>query len=165
MKEGLDISEQPGNQLPASITSTLVSSTAYKFGKPTSSPLTRSVSPTILPGAYTDFYGTPSGAPCIFKTGLSCLNARVQKRKPYIREVRAVHGHPITGCWLKIGEDIKEFLNSRSVEWTSVDPVGFANAGEETPFCPLVAWIGVLPKTLPFRDAMAAAEPSRLPRD
>lgn len=31
--------------------------------------------------------------------------------------------------------------------WTSIEPVLFANAREKKPFCPLLIWVGVKPKT------------------
>lgn len=72
--------------------------------------------------------------------------------------MRPIYGHPIADSWLKIGTDIYKLLDSRSVKWTSIDPVAFANAGEKTPFCPLLIWIGVRHKTLLFDDAVAAAK-------
>ncbi|KAF9218311.1 hypothetical protein BS17DRAFT_804850 [Gyrodon lividus] len=75
----------------------------------------------------------------------------------YIREARPVYGHPTAGSWVKIGTNIYQFLGSRSVKWTSIDPVTFTNAGEKTPFFSLLMWIGVKHKTLGFDDAVAAA--------
>ncbi|KIM27485.1 hypothetical protein M408DRAFT_165369 [Serendipita vermifera MAFF 305830] len=107
--------------------------------------------------AYKDFFGMPSGAPCIYKSGPAWLEPTGPQAQRFIREARPVYGHPIADSWLKIGTDIYKYLDSRSVKWTSVDPVGFANAGEKTPFCPLLMWIGVKRKTLVFDDAVTAA--------
>ena len=54
------------------------------------------------------------------------------------------------------------FLDSRNIKWTSIDLATFANAGEKTPLCPLLIWIGVKPRTLPFDDAVAAADASKV---
>ena len=99
----------------------------------------------------------PSGAPCIYKSGPAWPERTGLEAQPYIRELRPVYGHSITNSWFDIGTDIYKCLDSRSVQWTSIDPVGFANAGEDTPFCPLLMWIGVRHKTLSFDNAVSAA--------
>ena len=99
----------------------------------------------------------PSGAPCIYKSGPAWHERQSPQAQRYIREARPVYDHPIAGSWLKIGADIYNFLDSRSVKWTSVDPVAFADAGEKTPFFRLLIWIGVKRETLPFEDAVAVA--------
>ena len=48
-------------------------------------------------------------------------------------------------------------LNPRSVNWNSIDPVAFANAGEKMPFCPLLMWIGAVCKILFYENAVDAA--------
>ncbi|KAG7451365.1 uncharacterized protein BT62DRAFT_927053 [Guyanagaster necrorhizus] len=153
----LDNSRQFGNQSRISSTSTLVSPTAYTFGKreggTDSSHLT-----DHYPAAYKDFFGMPSGAPCIYKSGPAWPECTGPQTQRFIREARPVYGHPIAGSWLKIGTEISKSLDSRGIMWTSIDPVAFANAGEKTPFCPLLMWIGVKHKTLPFDVAVAAAD-------
>ena len=111
------------------------------------------------PAAYKDFYGLPSGAPCIFKSGPAWPERTGPMEHRIIREARPAYDHPIANSWLEIGTDIHRFLDSRNVRWTSIDPVAFANANAEddTPFCPLLVWIGVQPKTLAFEDAVTAA--------
>jgi len=59
--------------------------------------------------------------------------------------------------WLEIGQLIYEHLDSRNVEWSSIDPVRFAEAGKEEVRA-LYLWIGVIPGTLAFEAARAAAE-------
>jgi hypothetical protein len=147
---------------PVSTTSAPISPIAYTFGKldlnhgsvvSGSSRLT-----DRYPAAYKDFFGMPSGAPCIYKSGPPWPEPKGPQAQRYIREVRPVYGHPIAGSWLKIGTDIYKYLDSFSVKWTSIDPVAFTNAGEKTPFCRLLMWIGVKHETLPFEDAVAAAD-------
>ncbi|KAG8891324.1 hypothetical protein FRC01_014764 [Tulasnella sp. 417] len=134
-------SKYPGHQLPISPTSN-------------SSRLT-----DRYPAAYKDFFGMPSGAPCIYKSGPAWPERKgLLEAQRFIREARPVYAHPIAGSWLKIGTDIYKFLDSSSVMWTSIDPVAFANAGEEKPFCPLLMWIGVKHESLLFDAAVAAAD-------
>ena len=109
------------------------------------------------PAAYKDFFGMPSGAPCIYKSGPAWPEHQGPQAQRCIREARPVYGHPIACSWIKIGADIYRYLDSCSVKWTSIDPVAFANAGEKTPFCPLLVWIGVKHETLEFDDAVATA--------
>ncbi|KAG7451368.1 uncharacterized protein BT62DRAFT_916395 [Guyanagaster necrorhizus] len=146
-----------GNQSPIASTSTLVPPTVYTFGKHESN-----TDPSRLtdryPAAYRDFFGMPSGAPCIYKSGPAWPERKGPGAQRFIREARPVYGHPIAGSWLKIGTDIYKSLDSRGIMWTSIDPVAFANAKEKTPFCPLLMWIGVKHKTLPFDVAVAAAD-------
>ena len=108
------------------------------------------------PSAFTDFSGIPSGAPCVYKSGPAWSERRAPESQSFIRELRPVYGHPIAASWPDIGTDIYQLLDSRSVLWTSIDPVAFANAGEKKPFCPLLIWIGVKPNLL-YGDAVAAA--------
>jgi len=42
--------------------------------------------------------------------------------------------------------------------FTAITGFGFANAGDKTPFCPLLVTIGVPPKTVEFAEAKAAAD-------
>ncbi|KAG7096384.1 hypothetical protein E1B28_003828 [Marasmius oreades] len=153
--------KQLGNQSPVSITSTLTSPTTrtlVKLGINEGSAANSSRLTDHYPDAFTDFHGTPSGAPCIFKTGPAWPKPKGPEAQPYVRELRAVNGHPITKFWPNIRANIGKCLTSRRIKWSSVDAIGFANAGEKKPFCPLLVWLGVLPNTLPFKDAKAAAE-------
>ncbi len=112
------------------------------------------------PASYTDFFGLPSSPICIYKTGPlwdTSLYSGCPEPRRCIRELRPVYGHPIAPHWEQIGEEIYLFLDSRSVEWTSIDPVAFANIGDENPFCPLLIFIGVLPQTLRLVDAVNTA--------
>ncbi|KAG0634813.1 hypothetical protein HOY80DRAFT_1012275 [Tuber brumale] len=109
------------------------------------------------PAAYKDFFGTPSGAPCIYKSGPVWPVREGPEAQRYICEAPPVYGHPIANDWLKIGTDIYQALDALDVKWTSIDPVAFANAGEKKPFCSLLMWIGVKHETLAFEAAVTAA--------
>ncbi|KAF8595172.1 hypothetical protein BDV93DRAFT_534959 [Ceratobasidium sp. AG-I] len=109
------------------------------------------------PAAYKDFFGTPSGAPCIYKSGPAWPERKGPQAQRYIREARPVYGHPLADAWLEIGTNIYRALDARGVKWTSIDPVAFADAGEKTPFCSLLMWIGVKHETLAFEDILRLA--------
>ncbi|KAG8893234.1 hypothetical protein FRB99_002117, partial [Tulasnella sp. 403] len=160
-EECVDISTQLRNQSSISTASTPVPPTAYTFGKLDSNKGSVVSDSSRLtdnyPAAYKDFFGLPSGAPCIYKSGPAWPERKGPQAQRYAREARPIYGHPIADSWLKIGADIYKLLDSRNVKWTSIDPVAFANAGEKTPFCPLLMWIGVRHETLLFDDAVAAA--------
>ena len=48
------------------------------------------------PDAFTDTYGTISGAPLVYKTGPSwSKRGGGPEAQPYVRELRSIHGHPI----------------------------------------------------------------------
>ena len=107
------------------------------------------------PNAYSDFYG--SGSPCVFKSGPDWPVRKGPQAQGIIREARPVNDHPIQNNWLSIGERIFHTLDTISVEWTSINPLAYANAGEAQPFCSLILSIGVKPHSLLYDDAVAAA--------
>ncbi|KAH7887174.1 hypothetical protein F5I97DRAFT_1936658 [Phlebopus sp. FC_14] len=99
------------------------------------------------PAAFTDFYGLPSNLPCVFKTGDAWFVPTGPEAQRLLREARPVCDHPMQDSWLEIGKLIYDYLDSCNVEWTSIDPVRFAEAGKED-VSPLHLWIGVVPGTL-----------------
>ena len=109
------------------------------------------------PGAFTDFYGLPSNPRCVFKTGDAWPVRTGPEAQRILREARPVCEHPMQARWLAIGQLIYEHLDSRDVEWSSIDPVRFAEAGEEE-VSVLHLWIGVMPGTLAFEAAKEAAK-------
>ncbi|KAG8736674.1 hypothetical protein FRC10_009052 [Ceratobasidium sp. 414] len=164
----LDVAQEgvkPGSQPPVSSTptivslaSTLVSPTAFKFDEPDADS-GRSRLTKHYPDAFTDAYGTVSGAPFVYKSGPAWPNRKGgPDARPYIREIRPVHGHPITSSWPKILRNIEAYLDGRGVKLTAITGFGFSNAGDKTPFCPLLVTIGVPPKTVAFEVAKTAAE-------
>ncbi|PWW75125.1 hypothetical protein C7212DRAFT_344986 [Tuber magnatum] len=77
----------------------------------------------------------------------------------YIREIRPLHGHPITTVWREFLKDVQAYLDAElGVKFTAIMGVGFANAKDETPFCPLLVIIGVPPNSLPFEAAKKTAD-------
>jgi hypothetical protein len=106
------------------------------------------------PKAYSDFY--PSGTPCIFKSGSDWPVRKGPQAQGIEREARPVYGHAIGPTWRSIGESIYQCLDSMSLNWTSINPLAYANAGEAKPFCSLILSIGVKPHSLLYDAAVAA---------
>ena len=108
------------------------------------------------PAAITDFYG--SGTLCLHKTGpawpVAPANAQnlVRAARPYYNPDKA----PI---WLPTLKSIVAFLDSLDVDvqWTAVDPLAYANAGQADLLCDFIVVISVNPQTLAPADAKAAA--------
>jgi hypothetical protein len=155
----LSIPKQVGNQSPVSPTDTLVFSTAFSFGDSEKIATEDVVSiETRLtdkyPNAYSDFY--PSRTPCVFKSGPEWEVRNGPQAQGIVREARPVNGHDIGRTWLSIGTRIYEYLDSNSVDWTSINPLAYANAGEAKPFCSLILSIGVKPYSLLYEAAVAA---------
>lgn len=108
------------------------------------------------PGTLSDFRGLPSHPKCIFRTG---DNWRVRggfEAQPILREARPICIHPIQDSWFGISTQIYEFLDSLDIQWSTIDPVRFAEEGGEAG--PLHLWVGVIPESLSFEDAKIAAE-------
>ncbi|KAG9012553.1 hypothetical protein FRB90_006610 [Tulasnella sp. 427] len=138
------------NHSPISPTNALVSPTAGTFPKKASR-LTDKYA-----NAYTDFYG--SGTPCIFKTGPAWHKREGLDARGIVREPRPIYRHAIGPTWLSIGKNIYQNLDSMDIQWTSINPLAYANAGEAKPFCSFVVVIGVKPYSLLYDAAVAAAE-------
>ena len=147
--------KQAGNQ-----SDTLVSLTAFSSGK-----LERMATDDIVsmaktrltdkyPNAYSDFY--PSRTPCVFKSGPDWPVRNGPQAQGIEREARPVYGHAIGPTWRSIGESIYQYFDSISLEWTTVNPLAYANAGEAKPFCSLILSIGVKPHSLLYDAAVAA---------
>ncbi|KAH6911552.1 hypothetical protein BKA70DRAFT_1559933 [Coprinopsis sp. MPI-PUGE-AT-0042] len=118
------------------------------------------------PEAFCDFYGTPSGAPCLYRTG-----APWSAPKPgpemfrHRREMRPVHNHPIKPHWIGFLRSAETYLLSVDIRFNAIAGVAMSNkdrcmADEGTVglFSPLVVLIGLAPCSVTFQEAKAAAE-------
>lgn len=106
--------------------------------------------------AYTDFFG--SNTPCIYKTGPSWPIAVGPESQKIIRAARPVYyDHPFAPIWLETAWSIVAKLDNLQVNWNTVNPLAYANAGEAALICDFVITIGVEPESLAFNDAVAAA--------
>lgn len=73
------------------------------------------------------------------------------------KELRPSGNHPIKAVWEdKLGPQIYNILESKGVQWTSIDLHRIGFAGER--FAPVDVWIGVKPNTLSGIDGLAVAE-------
>lgn len=107
------------------------------------------------PQAYSDFY--PSRTPCVYKTGPAWEVRTGPQAQGIVREARPVYRPNIAPSWASILQRIYEHLDSMGVDWTSINPLAYANEGEAKPFCPFVISVGVTPRSLAYEDAVAAA--------
>jgi hypothetical protein len=106
--------------------------------------------------AYSDFYGR--GTPCVFKTGPDWpVRKGPQAHGKIVREPRPIYRHAIQPTWVSIGTHICDELESLGVQWTSINPLAYANPGDAKPFCPIIISVGVKPHSLVYEDAVAAA--------
>ncbi|KAG8694292.1 hypothetical protein FRC09_009945 [Ceratobasidium sp. 395] len=105
--------------------------------------------------ALTDFFG--SGTPCIFKTGPAWPIATGLESQKIVRAARPIHNHPIAPIWLDTARAIVARLDLLQVNWNTVNPLAYANAGEAALICDFVITIGVQPGSLAYADAVAAA--------
>ncbi|KAH6902435.1 hypothetical protein BKA70DRAFT_1567883 [Coprinopsis sp. MPI-PUGE-AT-0042] len=84
------------------------------------------------PEAFADFYGTPSRAPCVYKTG------PVWPAPPphpggwgTRREMRPVYDdHPIASVWDELLEATAKYLDASSIPFSAIAGFGMANKGE-----------------------------------
>jgi hypothetical protein len=111
----------------------------------------------FYPNATFDFYGVPSGALSVYKSGSAWPVRTGPESQRIIRESRAVYGHPMQPVWIELGERVYKLLDATGVRWTSIDPLAFAEAGKKI-FSPLLLWIGVVPESLQYELANTAAE-------
>lgn len=121
---------------------------------------TSSSKPTRLtdkyPNAFSDFRGC--GTPCVYKSGPEWPAVTEFQQQRIIREARPVYNHPIQPVWLEVCTRISQALDTEVVvQWTSIGPRAYANAGEPKPFCPFIVRIGVVPSSLTYDVAFAAA--------
>ncbi|CCL98808.1 uncharacterized protein FIBRA_00813 [Fibroporia radiculosa] len=77
--------------------------------------------------------------------------------QPFIREARPVYNAKKVESWLSVGQAIWNYIDSLEIEWTFINPLAYANAGEAEPFCSFVVVIGVKPLTVSFSHAVDVA--------
>ncbi|TFY58856.1 hypothetical protein EVG20_g7999 [Dentipellis fragilis] len=83
--------------------------------------------------------------------------------EPYtvLKELGVLGDHPLASLWDQaISDDLRRGLNTMGVNWTSIDAVRIARAGESSNLA--VVWIGVEPGTLSFEEGSTAAHQCRM---
>jgi hypothetical protein len=116
------------------------------------------------PGAVSDFYGLSSNpiwsTDSVDSDGVGSGDEWLPQgpeaqRVPVLRGARPVFNHPLQDVWPTLHIEVYEFLDTVGVIWSTIDPIRFAEEGKEAG--PLYLWIGIVPKSLSFEDAQAAA--------
>ena len=101
------------------------------------------------------YAGLPSNPILIYQTGAPWQKPTGPEAYLVRKEMRPVFNHPIAAAWDELGPQVRDYLDSIKIKWTSIDVVRFADV-EEDPGPP-VLWIGVMPASLSREDAEVAA--------
>jgi len=151
VKQAVDVS-------PLSPSDTLVSATPLSSGKISLDEVDASKARLTdkYPNAYSDFFGC--GTPCVYKSGDAWRVRKGPQAQGIVREARPVYDHPIQPVWVSVVTRISQALDAKAVKWTSIGPRAYANEGEAKPFCPFILRIAVVPESLIYEDAVAAAD-------
>ena len=107
------------------------------------------------PNAFADFFGCDT--PCILKTGPEWPTNVGPESQKFIRVARPVGEHPIAPTWVPTAWRIAKKLDELKVDWNTINPLAYANAGEESLICDFIITITVRPISLVFAAAQAAA--------
>jgi len=110
----------------------------------------------FYPEAITDFYGT--GTPCVYKTGPKWPIASGPNAQKVVRAARPIYDHPIQPTWVKTARAMVDSLDLLKVEWNTLDPLAYANAGNANLICDFVVSIAVKPGSLAYAAAVSAAD-------
>ncbi|KAI0749693.1 hypothetical protein C8Q80DRAFT_639920 [Daedaleopsis nitida] len=105
------------------------------------------------PGAYSDFSSLPSKPIAVYRTGPAWPQFQGNERVE--RELRPFNYQPLREVWGKLGEEIYKYFDSIGLEWTSIDPVCFAEPGQRP--CTPHIWVGVKPQSVTYDQAKDAA--------
>jgi hypothetical protein len=103
------------------------------------------------------YYGIPSQPPLVAR---SSANVWVEPRGPeaYLlpKESSTIGLHPLREIWeATVGPAMVDYLDSKGVKCTSLDPVRMGYAGESSP--PVIIWMGVVPGSLSAEDGVEVA--------
>jgi hypothetical protein len=104
------------------------------------------------------YSGLPSGPKLVYRTGTTPWT-KPTGPEPYreLKELRPVFGHKLNLVWKELGPEVCDCLDSVGVLWTSVDVIRFIKVGKGETVGPVVLWVGITPKSLPYEDAHTAA--------
>jgi hypothetical protein len=107
------------------------------------------------PYAWSDFY--PNRTPCVYKSGHVWDVRKGPEEYGIAREPRTVCRPDIAPVWVSILQKIIVCLDSMGVNFTCINPFGWANEGEKELLCPFLLSVGVTPRSLDYDAAVAAA--------
>ncbi|KAH9013338.1 hypothetical protein EDB84DRAFT_901663 [Lactarius hengduanensis] len=72
------------------------------------------------------------------------------------KESSPLGSHPLQMIWeASVGPAMHDYLGSKGVEWTSLDPVRLGYSGDTSP--PAIVWIGVVPGSLSAEEGVEVA--------
>ena len=149
--------QRAGNRSPVAPAATLLSPTTTAYGDlDLAQDVSEDTPSQSYPGAVSDFYGLPTNPICIYRTGGEWPVPQGYHRQRVRREARPVFNHPLQDVWSTLHIEVYEFLDSVGVNWSTIDPVRFAEEGKKET-SPLYLWIGVVPRSLSPKDARDAA--------
>ena len=107
------------------------------------------------PFAWSDFY--PNRTPCVYKSGPVWEVPNEFLGWPIEREPRPICRPDIAPIWVSILQKIVECLDSVGVKFTSINAFSWANRDEKELLCPFLLFVGVMPQSLDYDDAVTAA--------
>ena len=81
--------------------------------------------------AHSDYYGFPSNPLSIYRTGDPWPRPFDPQAQRVPKEARPICVHPIAPVWRKLGRQIYQYFDSVDLRWTIIDPVRFAEIGNE----------------------------------
>ena len=105
--------------------------------------------------ALTDFY--PSTTRCIFKSGPIWEVRKGLDEQGIIRQPRPVCCPEIAPVWSATLERIITCLDKADVQFTCINPFGWANEGEKKSLCDFLLLVGVIPDSLSYDLADSTA--------
>ena len=107
--------------------------------------------------SYCYYYGIPSRPLLVAR---SSFDVWVEPTGPeaYLlpKESSPIGLHPLRDIWeATVGPAIVDYLGSKEVEWTSLDPVRMGFSGVSSP--PVIVWMGVVPGSLSAEEGIEVA--------
>ncbi len=105
--------------------------------------------------AWSDFF--PSKACCIYKSGKAWDVRHGPEEQGLIREARPICRPDIALVWPTTIPKIITCLDNAGVNFTCINPFGWANRGEKTLLCDFVLSVGIIPDSLEYDLALSTA--------
>ena len=107
------------------------------------------------------YYGIPSQPRLVARSSLDVWLEPTGPEAYFLpKESSPIGLHPLREIWeATVGPDMVLYLDSKGVEWTSLDPVRMGYASESSP--PVIVWIGVVPGSLTAEKGVEVATQCR----
>jgi len=107
------------------------------------------------------YYGLPSQPRLVSHSSLDVwLEPTGPEAYLLPKESSPIDLHPLREIWeAMVGPDMVLYLDSKAVEWTSLDPVRMRYASDSSP--PVIVWIGVVPWSLTAEKGVEVATQCR----